>query len=230
MVDTNEMIQTSRIEKSKNIIYVDASSLKGRYKIGLYDKTNKIKHTLELGQSVGYIGEAELCAVLYGLMYIQKSNNPNRHILMNDCEAAVSNKKLVEIGQELNTKLIWIPREINKADKVAKGKINKKKKVWRDLNFFMKIALGGAILVRPKQKMITETIIKPLTPMSKIILEEVLSKKNLFPINITDFTPLVLKAASKAKITLIKGDIQKIRKELAFNDFITIKDNVISLR
>jgi hypothetical protein len=95
MVNKQTNFQT---QKKKNIIYVDASSLEGVYKLGMYDKTNNIKHTLVLGNAVKKISDAEKCAVLYGLMYIQKCDNGHSHILMNDCEAATKDKKLTDLA------------------------------------------------------------------------------------------------------------------------------------
>ncbi len=41
------MTESNMCTKSRrNIVYVDASSLKGKYKIGLYDKTKGVKKTL----------------------------------------------------------------------------------------------------------------------------------------------------------------------------------------
>jgi len=148
---------------------------------------------------------------------------------MNDCEAAISNKKLIEVGQILNTKILWILREINKADKVAKSKINKKKKVLRDLNFFMKLVFGKPILLNAKKKIPEHAMINPLSSLTTIMLEEVLSQKELFPVSTKDFTPLVMKVASKNDIALKKGDIQKIRKELCDTNYIVMKNKMISL-
>ncbi len=218
----------SIIKKPKNIIFVDASSLRGRYKIGLYDKTNNIKHTLKLGKLVRDINNAETCAILYGLMYIQKSNNQNRHILMNDSEGATTNIKLLELGGLLNTNIIWIPREINKADKVAKSKANKKKKVWRNLNFFMKLVLGNSIFTRP-EKLQTEKSLEEMTPVAKAVLEEILKQKAHFPMTTAEFPSIVTTAYTKTKATIKKGDMQKVRKELCDNNILTVKDKVIIL-
>lgn len=230
MVDTpNNKIIKQRVKKRKNIIYVDAATLKGRFIIGLYDKTNKIKHTLELGNSVKGINDAETYAVLYGLMYIQKSNNSNRHVLMNDCEGAILNTKLIELGHLLNTKLIWIPREINKADKVAKSKINKKKKVWKNLSFFMKLVLGDAMLVRSTQKLPTDVIINHLSPITKTVFEEIQENKERFPMGMSEFAPFVSAAYKKVNLTVKKGDIQKVRKELCNNNLLTFDNKTITV-
>jgi len=229
MVDTSNATKKPGMRKPKNIIYVDAASFGGRFIIGLRDKTNKTKHTLKLGKSVKSINDAETCAVLYGLMYIQKSNNSNRHVLMNDCESAILNAKLIELGQLLNTKLIWIPREINKADKVAKSKINKKKKVWRNLNFFMKLVLGDAMLVKSTQKLPTDAIVNHLSPITKTIFEQIQENKERFPMGMSEFAPFVSAAYKKVNLTVKKGDIQKVRKELCNNNLLTFDNKIITL-
>ncbi len=229
MVDTNNTTKRPGMKRRKNIIYVDAATLKGRFQIGLHDKTNKTEHTLELGKSVKSINDAETCAVLYGLMYIQKSNNSNRHVLMNDCEGAILNTRLIELGQLLNTKLIWIPREINEADKVAKSKINKKKKVWRNLNFFMKLVLGDAMLVKSTQKLPTDAIVNHLSPITKTIFEQIQEHKERFPMGMSEFAPFVSAAYKKVNLTVKKGDIQKVRKELCNNNLLTFDNKIITL-
>lgn len=229
MVDTNNTTKRPGMKKPKNIIYVDAASLGGKFKIGLYDKTNKIKHTLDLGNSVKNNYDAEACAVLYGLMYIQKSNNQNRHVLMNDCESAILNPKLIELGQLLNTKLIWIPREINKADKVAKSKINKKKKAWKNLKFFMMLVLGDAMLVRSTQKLPTDAIVNHLSPITKTVFEEILAHKERFPMGLAEFAPFVATAYAKVNLSVKKGDILKVRNELCKNNLLMFENKIITL-
>jgi len=227
MVDINDMTTNPIIRKPKNIIYVDASSLRGRYKIGLYDQSNKVKHTLALGSSIKDINQAEKHAVLYGLMYIQKTNNPNRHVLMNDCEGAIGDKQFETIGSSLNTKLIWIPREINKADKVAKSKINKKKKVWRRLKFFMTIVYGNI----PTK--ILQVNIEPtsdnLSPIAKIVFDDIHESKDRFPMTTADLSTIIVAAFSKGKVELKKGGTAKLRKELSDNNILIIKKKVVML-
>lgn len=228
MVENSNITTQAKSRKEKTIIYVDASSLNGGFKIGLYDKTNKVKHTLGLGSSVKNINEAEQYAVLYGLMYIQKSNSTNRHVLMNDCEGAIQDKKLVELGCALNTKLIWIPREINKADKVAKSKINKKKKVWKNLDFFMKIMFANTT-VQTKQKSNTKVSTDKLSPIAKIVFEKIMEDRALFPMVAADMSAMVVAAYAKAKIGIKKGDAVRIRKELCDNNILVTKNKVIML-
>lgn len=221
--------------KEKNIIYVDASSNQGKYCIGLWDKTNKVRHTLALGDPVKQISDAETYAVLYGLLYIQKSNNPNRHILMNDCEGAVKNKKLLDLGGILNTKIMWIPREINKADKIAKMRVNKKAKVWRNLEFFMKILLGAILSIKPKptitktNNQVTPKVRVNLSPMSQETLNMILENKKLFPMSKANFGVFIQKVYKKSNITLVKGNVQNIREELLKNKILLKEGNNLSI-
>ncbi len=227
MVDTNNTTIKPVIRKPKNIIYVDASSLRGRFKIGLYDKSNKVKHTLVLGSSIKDINQAERHAVLYGLMYIQKTNNPNRHVLMNDCEGVIEDNQLAGIGYSLNTKLIWIPREINKADKVAKSKINKKKKVWRRLKFFMTIVYGD--IPTKIQQVNIDPISDNLSPIAKIVFDDIQESKDRFPMTTADLSTIIIAAFSKGKVELKKGGTAKLRKELSDNHILVIKKKVVML-
>ena len=201
--------------------------MKGRFKIGLYDKSNKVKHTLALGSSIKDINQAERHAVLYGLMYIQKTNNPNRHVLMNDCEGAIEDKQLNVIGYSLNTKLIWIPREINKADKIAKSKINKKKKLWRRLKFFMTIVYGD--IPTKIQQVNIEPICDNLSPIAKIVFDDIQENKDRFPMTTADLSTIIIAAFSKGKVELKKGGSVKLRKELSDKNILVIKKKVVML-
>jgi hypothetical protein len=223
--------------KAKNIIYVDASSKLSKYRIGLWDKTNKIRHTVALGDSVKKISDAEMYAVLYGLIYIQKSNNPNRHILMNDCESAVKNPKLLDLGDMLNTKIMWIPREINKADKVAKMRVNKKAKVWHNLDFCMKILFGDMLSIEPCVSKPTIPIVNKvaekveviLSLMSQETLNLILENKKLFPMSKVNFGVFIQKVYKKENIPLKKGNVQNIREELLKNKVLLKKGNNLSI-
>jgi hypothetical protein len=222
-------------KKIKNMIYVDASSLEGLYKIGLYDKTNHIKHTVELGTSVKKISDAECYAVLYGLLYIQKRSSQNRYVLMNDCESAVQNKKLLNLGNSLNTRIIWIPREINKADKIAKKRVNKKENVWKILDLFMKILFEGIIIKQRVElkdsieKKIPSKVIVNQKSIFKKVLKKISSNPKIFPMSKIIFSIFIQKIYKEVAVPIKKGNIQEIRKELLDNKIILIKSDVISL-
>ena len=214
--------------KVKNIIYVDASSLNGRYKVGLYDKKNNRKDTLLLGKDVHQIHLAEQYAILYGLMYIQKRGGANKYILMNDCESATANKELFKLATHLNTKLLWIPREINKADKVAKQKPNKKKKVWHRLHFFMSILSPYSLIVKDN-KSTKEEDNKLLSPIVKLVYKELLDISDNFPMTTSDFSQVVTSVYNQEGIEMKKGASIRARKELSSNNIIHVKNKVVTL-
>jgi len=209
MVSTNN----KQFRKEKNIIFVDASSFKGKYKIGLIDKTNKTKHTLALGSCTKDINEAEKYAVLYGLMYIAKRKGSDKYVLMNDCEGATEDKNLKLLGVSLNTKVMWIPREINKADKVAKNKVNKKKKIWKKLKFFMKI-LNIKKLYSGLDSQEYSPKLDNISKKSRSFYRFVEENISLFPIKNNLLAPLVIKDMKDNNIIYKKGDSSKVIKEL----------------
>ncbi|SFV55987.1 hypothetical protein MNB_SV-3-156 [hydrothermal vent metagenome] len=227
MVNATTESKGLQARKVKNIIYVDASSLKGRYKIGLFDKGNKRKDTLLLGKDVPQVHIAKQYAILYGLMYIQKRGEGNRYILMNDCESATRDKELLKLATRLNTKLLWIPREINKADRVARQKPNKKKKVWHRLHFFMSILSPLPLVVKDKQPI--EENNKILSPIVKIIYQELLQVSNNFPMTTSDLSQIVATVYKQEGIEMKKGASMRARKELSGNNIIRIKSNVVTL-
>jgi len=224
----NDQTERLRERKEKNIIYVDAASLNGRYKIGLYDKAGRRKDTLLLGKAVKHIHTAEQYAILYGLMYIHKRGKEDKYILMNDSESAVQNNELSNLAARLNTKLLWIPREINKADKVSRQKPNKKKKVWHHLHFFMNIIAPKSFI--DKEKPLTkETDISLLNPVVKIVYQELLAKRDSFPMTTSDFSKIVTAVYNQEDIEMKKGDSIRVRQELSKNNIIHVKNKVVAL-
>ena len=227
MVNVTTESKRLQSRKVKNIIYVDASSLKGRYKIGLLDKGNKRKDTLLLGKDVPQVHIAEQYAILYGLMYIQKRGEGDRYILMNDCESATQDKELLELAARLNTKLLWIPREINKADKVARQKPNKKRKVWHRLHFFMSILSPFNVIEKDNQP--SEENNKTLSPIVKIIYQKLLEISDNFPMTTSDFSQVITTVYNQENIGMKKGASIRARKELCNNNIIHIENKIVTL-
>jgi len=228
MINVNTESKRLQVRKKKNIIYVDASSFNGRFKIGLYDKNRKRKHTLKLGKAIKHIHIAEQYAILYGLMYIQKRNTTKKYILMNDCESAVSDDALMNLSIRINTRLLWIPREINKADKIAKSKVNKKKKVWHGLHFLMSVLSPDKVLLQEEKKyaLITE---KVLSPIVKIIYQKIQNERNSFPMTTADFSQMVTSVYNDEDVEMKKGTSLRARKELSDNKIIRVANKVVTL-
>lgn len=128
--------------KNKRVIYTDATkSNKNKYKVAIYDPTINLTHILLL-KDVKDINEAEKYGILFALYYINEKQL-NGTIILSDSQNSVNNKILRKLASHMNSKISWIPREINQiADKVVKLKPTQKEKVWNSLKLFHDIAFG----------------------------------------------------------------------------------------
>jgi hypothetical protein len=93
----------------------------------------------------------------------------------------------------------------------------------------MKIVFGASMPTKRTSISQKATTYDTMTSISKIVFEAIAENKNLFPMSKKDFTPLVVKACSKADLSMKKGDIQKLRKELVEKNLMSIENNVIEL-
>lgn len=127
-------------KQKKYIIYVDASGIKENteFKISLYDIQTNATEVLALDTNIQDSNAAEIYAIIYAIMYINKHNISNAMILC-DNQSAVKNKAVSDMAKLFNISLLWIPREINiVADKISKLEPTKKAKEFYLLEMFVK--------------------------------------------------------------------------------------------
>lgn len=106
--------------QKRQIIYVDASGHSDNsFHISLYDPETNASQVIKLtGASNSH--EAEKLAVINAIIYIAK-HNLSKAIICCDNENVALDNQLKIYASKLNSRIIWVPREINKvADKIAK--------------------------------------------------------------------------------------------------------------
>jgi hypothetical protein len=108
----NKNIENHRVEKKREIIYVDAGSINSEnFRISLYHMNSNTIHIMELKNRKNN-SEAEKYAIYYAIFYIKKYGYTNCMIL-SDNQSAVQDKIILSLLKELKIQLSWIPREIN---------------------------------------------------------------------------------------------------------------------
>ncbi len=113
-------------------LYVDAGNSHGTikdkkpYTIGLFDEYNSFKKSYNLKVGLNS-NEAEMIAILYGLLYLMQYKKEVEKHLYSDSQSNVENKRLQHYCELVNVKLIWIDKKQNKiADKLSKFEEAKK--------------------------------------------------------------------------------------------------------
>ena len=209
----------------KHIIYVDASCKEGSCKIGLYDKKLKKKHTILMEVSNISSLDGEQYAILYGLIYIKRLNLDSRFVLLNDNELATQNEKLIKLGNQLNTKISWIPREINKADKYTRTKPNKD--YWNDIELLYSVMFDKVLKpVNVKKEEPTSDVLIPSDDIDSVISEYFINKEGK-QYTKCNFVNLFIKVIEKNNLKYITGSSKRIINKLIKDKIIILKANSI---
>ena len=212
---------------NRRIIYVDASfnNTTKESKISLYDKEIGKLDTLFLSKPKSS-SEAEKFGIVYACLYAKTNDMKGQRVhILNDNNGAVQNSKILDICNNFDITLSWIPREINEiADKGTKLSNNIKAHAIQVLELFYDLMMNrcsfnnSSILVVKKDK-------DKITDFDKNILTNAIRNSKLKDNNLVSLGEIgkyIKENNPTYKYTSLKKEIEKYS-----NDFIIIDNNFV---